>query len=34
MVERQFPDGLHIPSTEQGAQTCAAVVETKAGSGG
>jgi len=33
MVERQFADGLHIPQTEQGAQTCAAVVETNAVSG-
>ncbi|HEY4082750.1 MAG TPA: DUF4242 domain-containing protein [Burkholderiaceae bacterium] len=33
MVERTFPEGLHIPQTDQGAQTCAAVVETNAGSG-
>ncbi|XHS76458.1 DUF4242 domain-containing protein [Burkholderiaceae bacterium UC74_6] len=33
MVERTFPEGLHIPQNEQGAQTCAAVVETNAASG-
>ena len=26
MVERSFPDGLHIPLTEAGAQTCLGVV--------
>jgi hypothetical protein len=26
MVERTFPDGLHIPTTEDGAATCLAVV--------
>jgi hypothetical protein len=26
VVERQFPDGLHIPADEAGASACAAVV--------
>ena len=26
VVERTFPDGLNIPQTEQGAQTCLGVV--------
>ena len=26
MVERTFPQGLHIPVTEDGAQTCLGVV--------
>jgi len=26
MVERTFPDGLHIPISEEGAKTCAHVV--------
>ncbi|MBV8500567.1 MAG: DUF4242 domain-containing protein [Paucibacter sp.] len=33
MVERTFPEGLHIPQNEEGAKTCAAVVETNAASG-
>jgi len=33
MVERTFPEGLHIPQNEEGAKVCAAVVETNAGSG-
>jgi hypothetical protein len=28
LVERTFPDGLHIPIDEVGAKTCYAVVET------
>ncbi len=30
IVERNFPDGLEIPTTEQGAKTCLAVVENNA----
>jgi hypothetical protein len=30
LVERTFPDGLHIPPTEEGARICRAVVETNA----
>lgn len=30
LVERSFPDGLEIPSTEAGAKTCLAVVENNA----
>jgi hypothetical protein len=30
MVERTFPDGLEIPSNEQGAKTCLGVVENNA----
>jgi hypothetical protein len=26
MVERTFPEGLHIPLTDEGAQVCATVV--------
>lgn len=33
MVERTFPDGLHIPITEQGAAACANVVGVNAESG-
>ena len=27
MVQRTFPDGLHIPISNGGAETCATVVE-------
>jgi len=27
LVERTFPDGLHIPVTEEGATTCIGVVD-------
>lgn len=30
MVERTFRDGLHIPLTDAGAQTCASVVGSNA----
>lgn len=30
MVERTFPEGLHIPPTEEGSKTCMAVVENNA----
>jgi hypothetical protein len=30
MVERNFPDGLEIPSNTQGAKTCLGVVENNA----
>jgi uncharacterized protein DUF4242 len=30
MVERTFPEGLHIPLTDGGAQTCLAVVNRNA----
>ena len=30
IVERNFPDGLEIPTTEQGAKTCLGVVENNA----
>ncbi|MBC7664233.1 MAG: DUF4242 domain-containing protein [Caulobacter sp.] len=33
MVERTFPDGLHIPLDNQGADVCMSVVGTKARSG-
>ena len=33
MVERTFPDGLHIPITEQGAAACSNVVGVTAESG-
>jgi hypothetical protein len=33
MVERTFPDGLHIPSTTAGAQVCLTVVDKNAGNG-
>ncbi|HKR75596.1 MAG TPA: DUF4242 domain-containing protein [Rhodanobacter sp.] len=33
MVERDFPDGLHIPIDEDGAQACAGVIERNAMSG-
>ena len=33
MVERTFPDGLHIPMTEEGATACANVVGVNAESG-
>ncbi|HEY2465258.1 MAG TPA: DUF4242 domain-containing protein [Steroidobacteraceae bacterium] len=28
MVEREFPDGLHVPIDEAGARACLAVVES------
>ncbi|MDT4937301.1 MAG: hypothetical protein QOG80_972 [Pseudonocardiales bacterium] len=31
MVERTFPDGLHIPTDDGGAKTALNVVETNAG---
>jgi hypothetical protein len=33
MVERTFPDGLHIPSNEEGARGVLKVVDANAGSG-
>jgi hypothetical protein len=33
MVERTFPDGLHIPTNEGGAQACLTVVGNNAGKG-
>jgi hypothetical protein len=30
IVEREFPAGLHVPTTEEGARTCGAVVERNA----
>jgi hypothetical protein len=30
LVERTFPDGLTIPTTDDGAKTCAAVVDNNA----
>lgn len=33
MVERTFPDGLHIPLDNQGADVCMSVVATNAKSG-
>ena len=33
MVERTFPDGLHIPSNPAGAQVCLTVVDKNAGNG-
>jgi hypothetical protein len=33
IVERNFPDGLRIPMTEQGAQACAGVVKNNATNG-
>ena len=33
MVERTFPDGLHIPVDGGGAKTCLNVVDTNAGKG-
>ena len=33
MVERTFPDGLHIPTNADGAQACLRVVEKNATSG-
>ena len=33
MVERSFPDGLHIPTNEGGAQACLTVVGKNAGNG-
>jgi hypothetical protein len=31
MVQRTFPEGLHIPMNEEGAATCRTVVENNAG---
>jgi hypothetical protein len=33
MVQRTFPDGLHIPIANGGAETCATVVERNAEEG-
>jgi hypothetical protein len=33
MVERTFPEGLHIPMNDDGAQVCSTVVGTNARSG-
>ncbi len=33
MVERTFPDGLHIPTSPSGSQSCLAVVGRNAASG-
>jgi hypothetical protein len=33
VVERSFPDGLHIPVNAQGAQACGGVVEKNARQG-
>jgi hypothetical protein len=33
LVERTFPDGLHIPIDERGASACLAVVERNASTG-
>ncbi len=33
IVQRTFPDGLHIPLTDEGAQTCLNVVDGNAGVG-
>jgi hypothetical protein len=33
MVERTFPEGLHIPANDEGARGVCAVVDTNAGSG-
>lgn len=33
MVERTFPDGLHIPANADGAEACCGVVERNAGEG-
>ena len=33
LVERTFPDGLHIPVDAQGAQVCSTVAATNARSG-
>ncbi len=33
MVERTFPDGLHIPADNQGAEAMRGVVERNAGEG-
>jgi hypothetical protein len=30
MVQRTFPEGLHIPMTDQGASTCLGVVDKNA----
>jgi hypothetical protein len=33
IVQRTFPDGLHIPLTDEGAQACLNVVDGNAGQG-
>lgn len=33
MVERTFPEGLHIPTNDTGAQACLAVVGRNSGKG-
>lgn len=33
IIEREFEDGLHIPVTDEGAETCQAVVDQNADSG-
>jgi Protein of unknown function (DUF4242) len=33
MVERTFPDGLHIPTSESGAQACRTVIGRNADNG-
>ena len=33
MVERTFPDGLHIPTTDEGAAACLGVVDRNADHG-
>ena len=33
MVERNFTDGLHIPTDAEGAKACLSVVETNGGEG-
>lgn len=33
LVERSFPEGLSIPMTEEGAQTCLTVVDNNAADG-
>ncbi len=30
MIERTFPDGLHIPVNDQGAQACGTVIDNNA----
>jgi Protein of unknown function (DUF4242) len=33
VIEREFPEGLHIPVDENGARACLAVVESNAADG-
>lgn len=33
MVERSFPDGLHIPITAEGAKACSTVVDVNGSAG-